>query len=66
MLMINPVAMSDAGAYDCVVSNGCGAVTSTPAALAVTVRCPGDFNHSDGIEVQDIFDFLNAWFVACP
>ena len=24
--------------------------------------CPGDFNQSGGDEVQDIFDFLAAWF----
>jgi hypothetical protein len=25
-----------------------------------------DFNGMDGINVQDIFDFLNAWFAGCP
>jgi hypothetical protein len=24
--------------------------------------CLADFNHSGGLEVQDIFDYLNAWF----
>ena len=27
--------------------------------------CTADFNHSGGKEVQDIFDFLAAWFGAC-
>ncbi len=28
--------------------------------------CPADFNHSGTIEIQDIFDFLSAWFSGCP
>ncbi len=28
--------------------------------------CPADFNHSGSLEVQDIFDFLNAWFAGSP
>jgi hypothetical protein len=28
--------------------------------------CPADFNKSGGLEVQDIFDFLNAWLATCP
>jgi hypothetical protein len=28
------------------------------------ISCPGDFNASGGVEVQDIFDFINAWFAA--
>jgi hypothetical protein len=28
--------------------------------------CVADFNQSGGLEVQDIFDFLNAWFAANP
>jgi subtilisin-like proprotein convertase family protein len=28
--------------------------------------CPADFNKSGALEVQDIFDFLSAWFAGCP
>jgi probable HAF family extracellular repeat protein len=28
--------------------------------------CPADFNGSGGLTVQDIFDFLNAWFAGDP
>jgi glucose/arabinose dehydrogenase len=28
--------------------------------------CPADFNGSNGLEVQDIFDFLTAWFAGDP
>ena len=27
--------------------------------------CPADFNGTDGLNVQDIFDFLSAWFAGC-
>ncbi len=29
-------------------------------------RCPGDFNGIDGVTVQDVFDFLAAWFALVP
>ncbi len=47
----------------CVVNNACGLVTSTPS---VHLICAGDFNCSGSLSVQDIFDFLNAWFAADP
>lgn len=28
--------------------------------------CPGDFNRSSSVTVQDVFDFLTAWFATCP
>ncbi len=28
--------------------------------------CPADFDHSGGLSVQDIFEFLNAWFAGGP
>jgi hypothetical protein len=30
------------------------------------VGCAADFNRSGGVEVQDIFDYLNSWFAGCP
>ncbi len=32
--------------------------------LTAVANCPADFNHIGGLTVQDIFDFLNAWFAA--
>jgi hypothetical protein len=32
----------------------------------VNTTCPADFNHAGGLTVQDIFDFLAAWFAGCP
>ena len=36
--------------------------------MSVTAHfgCLADFNNSGTIEVQDIFDFLNAWFAGSP
>lgn len=28
--------------------------------------CPADFNHSGTLTVEDIFDYLSAWFAGCP
>ncbi len=33
---------------------------------AIGVACPPDFNHSGAVNVQDIFDFLAAWFAGGP
>ena len=33
---------------------------------AMNACCPADFNNSGGANVQDIFDFLAAWFAGCP
>jgi len=41
---------------------GSSTCTPTPCPPA----CPGDFNHVNGVTVQDIFDFLAAWFAPCP
>jgi subtilisin family serine protease len=43
---------------------GWGLVRAVPALqnLKAQIPCPPDFNASGGLEVQDIFDFLNAWF----
>jgi hypothetical protein len=30
-----------------------------------TTCCPANFNRVNGLEVQDIFDFINAWFAGC-
>jgi hypothetical protein len=43
----------------CVLTNPCGSATS---ATAVYTVCPADINCAGGATVQDIFDFLAAWF----
>jgi hypothetical protein len=71
-LTINPVARqgsepgwTDAGQYTCVATNVCGSVASNIATLTTPI-CAADFNVSGTISVQDIFDFLAAYFSGCP
>ena len=28
--------------------------------------CPANFNQADGVTVQDLFDYLDAWFTLAP
>jgi hypothetical protein len=51
--------------------NSAGSIASSngPVRFAVVrggSSCPADFNGQNGLTVQDIFDFLNAWFAGCP
>ncbi len=41
-------------------STACGPVGNP------TTCCPANFNGVNGLSVQDIFDFLNAWFAGAP
>ncbi len=56
---------SDIYTVTATATNCTGTATST-IALVVPNTCPADFNLSGGLEVQDIFDYLNAWFAGCP
>ena len=66
-ITITNIQPGDEGEYVCTVGNDCGVATQR-AVLAVRQRpCRADFNNSGGPPtVQDIFDFLNAWFTGCP
>ncbi len=63
-LAISDARRSDSGSYTVTISNSCGILMS-PAA-SVTVLCRADFNGAGGITVQDIFDFLAAYFAGSP
>ncbi len=63
-LTVNPVRQADAGSYTVTATNACGSATSDPAIL--TLFCPADFNCSGAASVQDIFDFLAAYFGGDP
>ncbi len=67
-LVIEPALPSDFGVYDCVVSDGCGPVTSRPVALAVTpfAGCRADFNADGFVNSADFFDFIAELFAGCP
>ena len=49
--------------YSCTATNSCGATMTRAARLLL---CAADFNCSGTLTVQDIFDFLTAWFGANP
>lgn len=57
-LLIENVELSDAGVYDCVVTQACGTVTSMPAVL--TVSCPADTNGDGQVSPAD----FTAWVLA--
>lgn len=59
-LFIDPSIAADSGIYDAVVINTCGYIASATA--TVRVFCRADFNRSGILSVQDIFDFLSAYF----
>lgn len=46
-------------------TNVCGAADSN-FAIRTTPVCAADFNQSGIISVQNIFDFLAAYFAGCP
>lgn len=41
-------------------------LSPTPPPAAVVPACPADLDRSGTLTVQDLFDFLAAWFAGCP
>ena len=66
VLTIANVQPSDAGEYAVVFSNPCGSATSNAATVIVTASCSADFNSVGGVTIQDVLDFVTAWFNADP
>lgn len=62
-LLLSAISSADNGMYDCVITNTCGSATTQSVRV---VMCPPDINCSGGITVQDVFDFLIAWFGSIP
>ncbi len=52
------------GAYDCEISNKCGAVRTDPVGL--DVHCPGDADLSGIVDFSDVLSALANWGYVCP
>ncbi|MBX3402610.1 MAG: immunoglobulin domain-containing protein [Phycisphaeraceae bacterium] len=59
VLDLSPLRPTDAGVYDCVVSNPCGSVTSIAAEL---VLCAADYNCDGSTTGADVTLFYDLWF----
>lgn len=57
-LRITNFGFTDAGLYDCVVTNACGAVTAVAANFA---RCFADLNCDGGVDGDDVIGFFVLW-----
>jgi hypothetical protein len=56
----------DAGEYDVVMTTSCGSVTSEPATVGVFICRSADFNLDGSVTLQDLFEFLAAYFSGNP
>lgn len=65
-LRFNPAFESDAGLYRARALTLCGELAEVQVGLVVRKACPADFNGSGTVTVQDVFDFLSAFFASCP
>jgi hypothetical protein len=54
----------DSADFDCVITSACGSVTSASARLSAC--CAADIDQSGVLNVQDLFDFLAAFFAGDP
>lgn len=59
-LSIATAAREDSGMYSVVLSNACGETTSI--GVSIVVRCAADWNNDGGVESEDFFLFLPAFF----
>ncbi len=63
-LSISNFKAGDTGQYYCAITGPCG---QTSSSIVTLTHCAADFNCSGGSPtVQDIFDFLAAWFASSP
>lgn len=70
LTILNTTA-SDAGAYDCTITNYCGdLIASYPAALLISAppssTCPGDADGSGMVNFADITSVLTNFNMMCP
>lgn len=63
VLTISPVSLADAGSYDVIVTNDCGPLTSSAAALTIAKSspCPADLNGDLIVNGFDLALLLGEW-----
>lgn len=64
-LVIHAPSLDDEGTYYVRLFSDCGQPVAS-AVLAIVQPCRADFNASGQVSVQDVFDFLAAYFAGCP
>jgi len=60
-LQIAGIECTDAGSYDCVVTNACGSATSNTATLTFVEGCPGDANGDNQVNGADLSVINGQW-----
>jgi probable HAF family extracellular repeat protein len=61
-VMVEAKDIADNGLIAGTVDGGGAPIAVLLTPVVTPPACRADFNRSGGLEVQDIFDFLNAWF----
>jgi len=64
-LRISGAIPADEGTYTVVGNSTCGTDAATAVLAVAPPPCPADFNQTGGLTVQDLFDFLAAYFRGC-
>lgn len=57
---------TDVGSYTVRLETECGIAYSTRVLAVRPNRCRADFNDSGSVSVQDLFDYVSAFFAGCP
>ncbi|HVU65445.1 MAG TPA: PQQ-dependent sugar dehydrogenase [Phycisphaerales bacterium] len=65
-LSIAGASSVDSGTYICTLTSPCGMKDSPAIVVSIRDCFHADFNHDDEVDIQDIFDYLNAWFAGDP
>lgn len=65
-LTINPTFAGFDGIYDCVISNVCGSMVTTDAAMLTVPGCPSDISGNGEVGLDDIAAILKDWGLVCP
>lgn len=60
VVSLSGVSMSDAGSYECVVSNGCGSIVSDPVTLSVFEVTYGDSDKDCDVDLLDLAAFVRC------